>query len=114
MIINKIPALIAALFCALGSSSAFTPSSVYVPIIENAISNSIVTAMSAPTEDCGCAVDVKFSGKPPEVARSLNHREVVRNQSIYNVHGKLVMLDDLIGKPTSNEVSVVVFLRSLG
>lgn len=64
--------------------------------------------------DCGCQTQVKFSGNPPEKARTLNHREVLREHQIYNVDGETIKMDQLIGEPTSNQVSVVVFLRSLG
>mmetsp|Transcript_32931 Transcript_32931/g.93628 ORF Transcript_32931/g.93628 Transcript_32931/m.93628 type:complete len:130 (+) Transcript_32931:60-449(+) len=64
--------------------------------------------------DCGCQTQIKFSGNPPEKARTLNHREVLREHQIYNVDGETIKMDQLIGEPTSNQVSVVVFLRSLG
>lgn len=64
------------------------------------------------SDDCGCQTE--FSGKTPVTARTLNHREAIREHPIYNVDGEPVTMDQLIGKPISNQISVVVFLRSLG
>ena len=64
------------------------------------------------SDDCGCQTE--FSGKPPVTAQTLNHREAVREHRIYNLDGETVAMDQLIGEPTMNQISVVVFLRSLG
>jgi len=70
--------------------------------------------MASTSEDCGCPTPVAFSGKPPEQARMLNHREAIRKDVIYSVFGESVTMDELIGSPASEQVSIVVFLRSLG
>lgn len=70
--------------------------------------------MTSTSEDCGCPTQVTFSGKPPEQARMLNHREAVRQHVFYSIRGDAMTMDDLIGSPSSKEVSIVVFLRSLG
>ena len=70
--------------------------------------------MGTTSEDCGCPTQVSFSGKPPDQARMLNHREAIRKHGIYSVSGNAVTMDELIGSPASKKVSIVVFLRSLG
>lgn len=65
-------------------------------------------------ENCGCQVETVFSGKPSEIARGLNPREAVRDIPFFSVNGDVVTMDDVIGKPGEEKVSVVVFLRSLG
>jgi hypothetical protein len=71
-------------------------------------------SMATVSDDCGCQPQVTFSGKVPETARTLNHREAVREHPIYNVDGESVTMDQLIGEPASDQVSIVVFLRTLG
>jgi hypothetical protein len=72
-------------------------------------------AASASTEDCGCS-DVTFSGKPTEQAKQIDAREALRGSQkvVLSVDGEKVSFDSLIGEPSENKVSVVVFLRSLG
>lgn len=74
-----------------------------------------VRKMAGGSENCGCGpVEITFSGNPNEKARRLDHREAIRKHSIYSTDGTKVSIDDLIGDPSNNQVSVVVFLRSLG
>jgi hypothetical protein len=70
-------------------------------------------AMSSSTEDCGCE-QVLFSGKPSDAARDLDARQAIVGSSVLSVNRDEVKMDDLIGAPSKNRVSVVVFLRSLG
>ena len=64
-------------------------------------------------ENCGCQETV-YSGKPSDFARSLNPREAVRGTTFFSVDGAATTMDDLIGRPTDDRLSVVVYLRSLG
>jgi hypothetical protein len=73
----------------------------------------VANAMASVTEDCGCQETV-FSGKPSEIARTSNPREAIRKKTFFSVNGDEVTMDDLIGKPSEEQISVVVFLRSLG
>jgi hypothetical protein len=68
---------------------------------------------AAQTEDCGCA-DVMFAGDPSDRAKSIDARQALRNTKIYRVSGEPVLMDDLLGEPETNGVSIVVFMRSLG
>jgi hypothetical protein len=70
-------------------------------------------AMVSLTEDCGCE-QVVFSGKPSDAARDLDARQAIVGSSVLSVNRDEVKMDDLIGAPSKNRVSVVVFLRSLG
>jgi hypothetical protein len=70
-------------------------------------------AMASLTEDCGCE-KVAFSGKPSDAARDLDARQAILGSSVLSVNRDEVKIDDLIGAPSKNAVSVVVFLRSLG
>lgn len=70
-------------------------------------------SMASLTEDCGCE-QVVFSGKPSDVARDLDARQAIVGSSVLSVNRDEVKIDDLIGAPSKNRVSVVVFLRSLG
>jgi len=69
--------------------------------------------MASSTEDCGCE-QVLFSGKPSDAARDLDARQAIVGSSVLSVNRDEVKMDDLIGAPSKNGVSVVVFLRSLG
>jgi hypothetical protein len=69
--------------------------------------------MSSVIDDCGCQ-DTIFSGKPSEFARNTNHREDIRKHTFLSVNRDSVSMDDLIGSPSEEQISVVVFLRSLG
>lgn len=60
-------------------------------------------------EDCGCAA-VQMSGKPTDIARALNIRNVLGDYSVLSAEGGEIPMDDLVG----NNVAIVVFLRSLG
>ena len=70
--------------------------------------------MAADTEGCGCQVAVQFDGVPTEAARKLDHRQAIRQHPVYSSSGKAYNMDDLIGEPNMGQISVVVFLRSLG
>jgi hypothetical protein len=61
-----------------------------------------------------CACKTSFSGSPSEIARKSNPREVIRSDTLFKLSGEAVKIDDLIGEPSSDQVSIVVFLRSLG
>ena len=98
------------------SVTAFTPSSICERTrcrscydINPAVSN----FMSTTPEDCGCQETI-FSGKPSEIARGSNPREAIRQSSIFSVDGEEVTIDDLIGVPSEDQISIVIFLRSLG
>lgn len=79
---------------------------------------SILQVSSDVTEnevDCGCeTVETSFSGKPSDVAKSINHREAIARHSILSVRGEPVHIDQLVGEPSEGRTSIVVFLRSLG
>jgi hypothetical protein len=77
------------------------------------VATPVVTAMSTMQEDCGCQ-DTLYSGKPSEIARQLNPREAIRKHSFLSVDGDQVHMDDLIGQPSEEKISVLVLLRSLG
>mmetsp|Transcript_21905 Transcript_21905/g.60906 ORF Transcript_21905/g.60906 Transcript_21905/m.60906 type:complete len:119 (+) Transcript_21905:44-400(+) len=63
-------------------------------------------------QDCGCADDaIVFRGEPSDRAKSLNHREAIQNVPFCNVNGESVTMSGLL---PSDNVSIVVFLRSLG
>jgi hypothetical protein len=65
-------------------------------------------------EDCGCGTETIFAGKPPVTAKTFNQRQAIRkSDSIYNVNGQSVNLDQVLSNVES-PVSIVVFLRSLG
>jgi len=71
--------------------------------------------MVADTEECGCQqVGVQFDGVPTEAARKLDHRQAVRQHPVYSSCGVSYNMDDLIGEPNKGQMSIVVFLRSLG
>ena len=72
--------------------------------------------MVVDTEECGCQqeVAVQFDGVPTEAARKLDHRQALRQHPIYSSSGVSFTMDDLIGEPNKGQVSIVVFLRSLG
>ena len=73
--------------------------------------------LSNDDDDCGCATTTAtiFSGKPSDSAKILNAREAVRQKQFFTVNGESTKMDDLIGQGTqNNNVSIVVFLRSLG
>jgi hypothetical protein len=69
------------------------------------------------TDDCGCspASTIIFSGKPSMEARRSNPRQAIKEatSSLYDVNGESVVLEDLLTKG-NRDVSIVVFLRSLG
>jgi hypothetical protein len=94
---------------------AFTPltlrSGNYGIVKHNTFSSPL--AMASSTEDCGCE-KVVFSGKPSDAARDLDPRQAIVGSYVLSVNGDEVKIDDLIGYPSKNRVSVVVFLRSLG
>jgi hypothetical protein len=69
--------------------------------------------MASSTKDCGCE-QVVFSGKPSDAALDLDARKAIVGSSVLSVNRDEVKIDDLIGAPSKNIVSVVVFLRSLG
>ena len=71
------------------------------------------TVKSAATESCGCG-EVVMSGKPTDKAKAVNAREVIGKYSVSNASGRKVAMNDLVGKQDSGDVSIVVFLRSLG
>jgi hypothetical protein len=69
------------------------------------------------TDDCGCnpASTIIFSGKPSLDARRSNPRQAVKEatSTICDVNGKSVALEDLLTQD-NRDVSIVIFLRSLG
>jgi hypothetical protein len=112
--------LIVLLAAALASSSgnyanAFSPvhRSSHHLVVVRPVATPVVTAMSTMQDDCGCQ-DTLYSGKPSEIARQLNPREVIRKPSFLSVDGDKIYMDDLIGQPSEEQISVVVLLRSLG
>jgi hypothetical protein len=75
------------------------------------------TAKVALTADCGCDIlqETSFSGEPSYRARNeINLREAIRSRSIFSISGESLIMDDIIGDPSSSYLSIVVFLRSLG
>lgn len=72
-------------------------------------------------DDCGCASPAAtiYTGNPSSAAqRNINHRAVLSNAPIYSVDGTQTSLDGIIGtideNETNQQISMVVFLRSLG
>jgi hypothetical protein len=76
-------------------------------------------------EDCGCATPTIYTGKPSDEARnSINHRNVISKLPIYKIDGTETTIDDILLPSDGNDggndsgdndnVSLVVFLRSLG
>lgn len=63
---------------------------------------------------CGCEVKVEFDGVLTAAARGLDHRQAIREHPVYDANGSSFKIDELIGDPDMGQVSVVVFLRSLG
>jgi hypothetical protein len=61
--------------------------------------------------DCGCS-SVEFSGEPSSRAQTLNTRQALSGQFVYNAQGERVSMDSLV--PTSGQPVITVFLRSLG
>lgn len=81
-----------------------------IPRVPVAMMNAIGTL----SENCGCQETI-FSGKPSNKARAINPREEIRQKTLFSVNGEQVTMDELIGGPSEEqEVSIVVFLRSLG
>jgi len=64
------------------------------------------------TEACGCG-DVILGGNPSDRAKKVNVRQTLSQQSVYNAVGQQVGMGDLLQEGTS-DVSIAVFLRSLG
>ena len=78
------------------------------------------TSLSPAEDDCGCgaeptAIATVYSGKRSDRAMEItNIREAIRNRKFYTVNGESLTMDDIIGNPIDDRVSVVVLLRSLG
>ena len=79
-----------------------------------------VYASTSSPEDCGCDDAVvptitTYSGKPGSEALEIpDLRAAIQSPLIFNVNGERLRIDDVIGAPDDDLVSVVVFLRSLG
>jgi len=76
-------------------------------------------SLSSEADDCGCDTTntrtrTIFSGNPSNTAKSLNIRQAIRNGSIYDLYGKEVTMNSLLGRKDDNNLSIVIFLRSLG
>jgi hypothetical protein len=88
-----------------------------VPVILTNHHQQHAVLFNAVVDDCGCSPDstIVFSGKPSNEARRSNPRKAIKDatSSIYDVNGKVVALEDLLTKG-NRDVSIVVFLRSLG
>ena len=93
----------------------------------NRIPSLQLMSSSSPTNsdsDCGC--QTVFTGKPSDVARNgINHRQVIAKVPLYKIDGSSTTIDDVIGDVGGNDddndvntnakqISLVVFLRSLG
>lgn len=117
----KLGSIFAAAGVLVGSSSAFVIESRHAGRAttlhrENVLNLSAESGV-AEDVDCGCATPTVFSGKPSDMAKTINHRQAIREHSILSVHGTEVHMDELIGEPGAvgnDQTSIVVFLRSLG
>ena len=99
--------LVLSLMGALCATEAFVhPHMRKLPSLNLSELNAMQTTTS---EDCGCS-EVIMSGKPTDKAKALNAREVIGNYSVLSARGDQMPLDKLAG----SDVSIVVFLRSLG
>lgn len=64
--------------------------------------------------DCGCApAPTQYSGKPSDIAKAQNPREILSSNTVLKLTGESVGMDEILKQPDSN-TSLVVFLRSLG
>jgi len=75
--------------------------------------------LSPEADDCGCDTTTTrtptiFSGNPSNTAKSLNIQQAIRNGSIFNLNGEEVTMNGLLGRNNDNNLSIVIFLRSLG
>ena len=79
--------------------------------------------------DCGCNSKVILSGKPTPEAKAVNARQIMSHYSVKDAMGHDVRMDDLLlrrvgdapsassrgnDNNSNDDVSIVVFLRSLG
>jgi hypothetical protein len=72
------------------------------------------TSKAVTNPDCGCGGPELLSGDVPEQVRSRNPREAMRSASVFRVSdGQPVSMDELLGTD-ENQLSIAVFLRSLG
>lgn len=95
--------------------SAFQVSRTPRPLVQPsglALKRATPSCLYATDEDCGCDGPEILSGDAPEGARTANPREAMRTANVYRTSGEAVSMDELLD--TDDELSVVVFLRSLG
>lgn len=97
------------LLAAASTVGAFTVPTAGKPLPSTRSSLLDSSLMAAATEDCGCE-EVIMAGKPTDMAKSVNAREVIGKHSVFSAKGEQVSLNELVG----DGVSIVVFLRSLG
>ena len=107
----KLFSIVASTLAVLSASDAFAPHATRE--ISSSRMNGRGHTLAMTTDDCGCD-QVIMSGKPADKARALNAREVIGKFSVVDAQGQQVAMNDLVGKESSDDVSVVVFLRSLG
>jgi hypothetical protein len=94
----------------LASVATGAASFAVAPSRTRAVRASVPSSLFSSTEDCGCGPEI-LSGDVPENARTLNARQALRSANVFRVSGESVSMDELIG---DNQLSVVVFMRSLG
>lgn len=72
------------------------------------------SVLNEDNQGCDCEQTI-YSGKPLDIAMSLNHREAIRDGAIFDLNSEEVRMDDLLENRDSGcSISIVVFLRSLG
>ena len=112
----KLRLAVLAAFLAGGNAFQIVPnpeSATNTARVANLLKSPLFASTSTP-EDCGCSTGPEIlSGDVPEVARSLNPRESLRNTNVYRVSGESVSVNELLDRG-ENKLSVLVLLRSLG
>ena len=63
--------------------------------------------------DCGCDDAPLLLGKPTDEAKAIDAQKIMTEYSVLNAQGESVAMKDLLSSK-KGDVSIVVFLRSLG
>ncbi|CAB9509297.1 expressed unknown protein [Seminavis robusta] len=103
--------VVGALATASLASAFVSPASRRSNIATTNLENNLPVQLQATT--CGCD-DVIMAGNPPAQALELDARKVIGAYSVQNAMGQELSMDELVLRKGNDDVSIVVFLRSLG